>query len=64
MEINHSLVYIRLDPGIISYPIFFLKIPNAIFKFKSNKEIIDVAYDLVCVYKPNIVHFQENSAEV
>ena len=53
---NNSLLCIGLDPDLDKLPKHFLKKKNSIFEF--NKQIIDVTYDLVCAYKPNIAFYE------
>ncbi len=53
---NNSLLCIGLDPNLEKLPHHLLKKKNPIFEF--NKSIIDVTYDLVCAYKPNIAFYE------
>ena len=55
-EKNNSLLCLGLDPDLEKLPKHLLKQKNPLFEF--NKKIIDVTYNLVCVYKPNIAFYE------
>jgi len=63
-EKNNSLVCVGLDSN-------YSKIPNFVKKSRSvyegilyfNKQIIDMTYDLVCAYKPNLAFYEAQGAD-
>lgn len=52
---NNSLLCIGLDPDLEKIPHGMEEQKDPIFTF--NKRLIDVSYDLVCAYKPQIAHY-------
>ena len=52
---NNSLLSIGLDPELDKIPKYHLPLEDPLFEF--NKAIIDVTFDLVCAYKPQIAHY-------
>lgn len=58
---NNSLVCLGLDPDLEKIPSNLNESSDVIFEF--NKTIIDVTYDLVAAYKPNIAFYEAYGIE-
>jgi len=58
---NDSLLCVGLDTDLNKIPKLLLEKKDPIFEF--NKKIIDVTFDLVCAYKPNMAFYEAHGSK-